>query len=63
MKLIDQLDEEKVDSLINVVKGMAYPSTHVVALHEKKSTSRSSSVREVNNDQYIITQHINDSFN
>lgn len=60
--LIDQLEEKKIDSLIDVVKGMVNPS--IVENHfEEQSPIFTPSVREANSAQYIITQNINDSFN
>lgn len=63
IQLIEQLEDEKVDSLINVVKGMVSPSSNEEQLNQEDLASSTSSVREVNNAQYIITQNINDSFN
>lgn len=63
IQLIEQLEDEKVDSLINVVKGMVSPSSNEEQLNQEDLASSTPSVREVNNAQYIITQNINDSFN
>lgn len=59
--LIDQLEEEKVDSLIDVVKGMVNRSIEGNQFAERSTYTPS--VREVNSEQYIITKNINESFN
>lgn len=61
VKLIEQLEDEKVDSLIDVVKGMVYP-TNGEHLPFDDTTHFNSVMTEYENSESIVTQNINDIF-
>lgn len=60
MNLVDQLEEDKVDSLISVAKGMVSATANETNF---SNGYHPSAVREMEEGQYIITKHINESFN
>lgn len=61
VKLIEQLEDEKIDSLIDVVKGMVYPSNgeHMSFNHANHFNPV---MTEFENSETIVTQNINDIF-
>lgn len=61
VKLIEQLEEEKVDSLIDVVKGMVYPTNEEQFSYED-TAHLSHVITEYENSESIVTQNINDIF-
>lgn len=61
LKLIDQLEEDKVDSLIDVVKGMVYPTGGESSLLED-TAPLSQTITELEDGEQIVTQNINDIF-
>lgn len=62
VKLVEQLDDEKVDSLIDVVKGMVYPTHHDKHVAVENVNEHHNGVSEFKNSEYIVTQNINDIF-
>lgn len=61
VKLIEQLEEEKVDSLIDVVKGMVYPANETEASFNH-TNEFNAVLTEYENSEAIVTQNINDIF-
>jgi len=61
VKLIEQLEEEKVDSLIDVVKGMVYPSDEE-ELSLNNGAHLPHAITEYEHGEHIVTQNINDIF-
>lgn len=61
VKLIEQLEDEKVDSLMDVVKGMVYP-TNGEHLPLEDTTHFNPVMTDYENSESIVTQNINDIF-
>lgn len=61
MRLVDQLEEEKVDSLIDVVKGMVCP-TDITTGSIENTTEFHPTMTANDNGEQIVTQNINDIF-
>lgn len=61
VKLIEQLEDDKVDSLIDVVKGMVYPA-HEEQFSLEDTTHLSHVITDYENSESIVTQNINDIF-
>jgi len=62
VKLVEQLDDEKVDTLIDVVKGMVYPTAANDAVALEEVSHHYEDVTEFKKGETIVTQNINEIF-
>ncbi|HLS22972.1 MAG TPA: hypothetical protein VK037_03540 [Pseudogracilibacillus sp.] len=61
LQLVNQLEEDKVDSLIDVVKGMVYPANEQSVTFQN-STPLQYTMVENKQGEKIVQQNINDIF-
>lgn len=61
LKLVEQLEEDKVDSLIDVVKSMVY-TDNTVPSPANDNSYMNDSMSIYQNSEKIITNNINDVF-